>query len=74
MYSKDALLKKVWKSEGSYYDVETKRIVVQDDHELNFISVESKKTNNVHMELEMGCHAQVLSDETSEVAASDDVS
>ncbi len=57
VYERDALLKKVWRSEGSYYDVETKRIVVQDDHELNFISVESKKSNNIIMELEMGCHA-----------------
>lgn len=65
IYEKDLLLKKVWRCETSWYDIDLKRLILEEDHALNFFQVENKRTNNVNLELEVGCHAPVCSDDTS---------
>ena len=54
MVKKDRILKRVFKSEASYYCIYTNRLVLEDDHQLNFIDVEATRCDDVRLELELG--------------------
>lgn len=64
-FKKDRILWRVFKNDDSWYDRYSKRLCVEDDHQLNFFAVDTKVTSDVKLELELGPQTKNVSEKVS---------